>query len=59
MDIVVTIMAGGVGTRFWPVSTKTRPKQFLRLVGERTLASGELRASRCSRTERADPRAHE
>lgn len=37
MGIVVTIMAGGVGTRFWPVSTKTRPKQFLRLVGERTL----------------------
>lgn len=37
MDTVVTIMAGGVGTRFWPVSTKMHPKQFLRLVGERTL----------------------
>lgn len=37
MDTVVTIMAGGAGTRFWPVSTGARPKQFLRLVGERTL----------------------
>lgn len=25
-------MAGGSGERFWPVSTKTRPKQFLRLT---------------------------
>lgn len=26
------IMAGGSGTRFWPVSTPERPKQFLRLA---------------------------
>lgn len=25
------IMAGGVGSRFWPVSRESRPKQFLRL----------------------------
>lgn len=25
------IMAGGAGTRFWPMSRKSRPKQFLRL----------------------------
>ena len=25
-------MAGGSGERFWPVSTKTRPKQFLKLA---------------------------
>lgn len=36
-DVVVVIMAGGAGTRFWPLSTKQRPKQFLRLFGERTL----------------------
>lgn len=30
-------MAGGAGTRFWPASTSERPKQFLRLFGERTL----------------------
>lgn len=28
---VAVIMAGGSGERFWPVSTKDRPKQFLRL----------------------------
>ncbi len=31
------IMAGGGGTRFWPRSRLKRPKQFLRLTGERTL----------------------
>jgi len=30
-------MAGGQGKRFWPASTETIPKQFLRLFGERTL----------------------
>ena len=30
-------MAGGSGTRFWPKSTKKRPKQFLNLFGERTM----------------------
>ncbi len=33
----VTILAGGVGTRFWPVSTPERPKQLLALGGERPL----------------------
>lgn len=33
----VVIMAGGSGTRFWPESRRARPKQFLRLTGERTL----------------------
>ena len=28
------IMAGGAGTRFWPVSRKTRPKQFLNITGK-------------------------
>ena len=28
MDKVVLIMAGGSGTRFWPLSTNERPKQF-------------------------------
>jgi len=31
------IMAGGVGTRLWPLSRRDRPKQALRLVGERTM----------------------
>ena len=31
------ILAGGVGSRFWPVSTPARPKQLLPLASERPL----------------------
>ncbi len=31
------IMAGGGGTRFWPLSRKSRPKQFLNLSGKDTM----------------------
>ena len=31
------IMAGGRGERLWPLSTDDRPKQFLKLVAERTM----------------------
>ena len=31
------IMAGGKGTRFWPLSTEDRPKQLLSLVGDTSL----------------------
>jgi len=33
----ITILAGGSGTRFWPLSTPTRPKQLLPLAGEHPL----------------------
>ena len=36
-DLFAVIMAGGSGTRFWPVSRAKRPKQFLSLVTNRTL----------------------
>ncbi len=29
----IAIMAGGIGSRFWPSSTKDRPKQFLDILG--------------------------
>ncbi|MCD4829498.1 MAG: mannose-1-phosphate guanylyltransferase [Candidatus Cloacimonetes bacterium] len=31
------IMAGGVGTRFWPLSRPDRPKQFLSILSERSM----------------------
>ena len=31
------ILAGGSGERFWPLSRRSRPKQLLRLVSEKTL----------------------
>lgn len=36
-NTVAVIMAGGAGTRFWPLSTEAFPKQFLTLFGERSL----------------------
>lgn len=33
------IMAGGGGTRFWPLSTKAEPKQFLNLSGKDILVN--------------------
>jgi len=32
-----SILAGGSGTRLWPLSTTSSPKQFLRLPGPRTM----------------------
>ena len=37
MSLHAVILAGGSGTRFWPLSRAARPKQFLALVTERTL----------------------
>ncbi|HEU4950916.1 MAG TPA: mannose-1-phosphate guanylyltransferase [Holophagaceae bacterium] len=34
---IAVVMAGGRGTRFWPRSRTSRPKQFLSIVGEGTL----------------------
>ena len=31
------VLAGGIGSRFWPLSTPERPKQLLNLIGERPL----------------------
>jgi len=33
----ILILAGGSGTRFWPLSRRKRPKQLLAVEGERTL----------------------
>ena len=46
--VVALLLSGGGGTRLWPVSTGTRPKQFLKLFGERSLFQrtvGRLRAA--------------
>jgi mannose-1-phosphate guanylyltransferase len=36
------IMAGGGGTRLWPVSRKDRPKHLLPILGEETLLQGTM-----------------
>lgn len=35
--IYSVIMAGGAGTRFWPLSRSEKPKQFLKLFSDKTL----------------------
>src|SRR5205085_7374076 len=37
MHLFPVIMCGGSGTRLWPSSTDNRPKQFLSLVGSRSI----------------------
>ena len=37
MDLCVVIMAGGIGTRFWPFSRRKKPKQFLPIISEKTM----------------------
>jgi mannose-1-phosphate guanylyltransferase len=34
----LVIVAGGAGTRLWPVSTETNPKQFSTLIGDKSSA---------------------
>ncbi|WP_272481699.1 sugar phosphate nucleotidyltransferase [Rhodothermus marinus] len=35
--LYAVIMAGGIGSRFWPKSRIDHPKQFLKVFGEATL----------------------
>jgi mannose-1-phosphate guanylyltransferase len=37
MKLFAVIMAGGVGSRFWPRSKEKAPKQLLRIFGENTM----------------------
>jgi len=37
MSTKALILSGGSGTRFWPKSTKDKPKQFLRIISDRTM----------------------
>ena len=32
-DVRAVVLAGGRGTRFWPLGREARPKQFLRITG--------------------------
>jgi len=43
MKIFPVIMAGGSGTRFWPLSRRARPKQFLALAGDQPLLAATVR----------------
>ncbi|NLS13525.1 mannose-1-phosphate guanylyltransferase/mannose-6-phosphate isomerase [Vibrio sp. SM6] len=51
--LVPVIMAGGSGTRLWPLSRSLYPKQFLPLAGKNTLLQSTLQ--RLSRLNIAEP----
>jgi mannose-1-phosphate guanylyltransferase len=40
--IIPVIMAGGKGTRLWPLSRSSAPKQFIQFAGDRTLFQATL-----------------
>jgi mannose-1-phosphate guanylyltransferase len=42
----VVVLAGGIGSRFWPVSTPERPKQVLPLAGDRPLIADTIDRAR-------------
>ena len=43
MAITPVLLAGGSGTRLWPVSRKSFPKQFTPLIGEESLFQASAR----------------
>ncbi|MDU1062041.1 MAG: mannose-1-phosphate guanylyltransferase/mannose-6-phosphate isomerase [Leclercia adecarboxylata] len=53
MKIIPVVMAGGSGSRLWPLSRLTYPKQFLTLEGEQTMLQQTI--SRLSKLEVESP----
>lgn len=45
-DVRAVIMAGGRGTRFWPLGRANSPKQFLRIAGRATMVEETVRRIR-------------
>jgi hypothetical protein len=43
ITLTPVLLAGGSGTRLWPLSRKSYPKQFVPLVGEETLFQASAR----------------
>ncbi len=43
MKVYPVVMAGGSGTRFWPLSRRLKPKQFLALAGDTPLLAATVR----------------
>jgi len=42
LDMRIIILAGGSGTRFWPISRTKKPKQFLKILTEKSLIEETL-----------------
>ena len=53
MKITPVILAGGAGTRLWPISREEQPKQFLPLIGSNSLFQETLLRFRNTRLYRS------
>ena len=42
-NILPVLLAGGLGTRLWPLSNRTTPKQFIRLLDNESLFEKTLK----------------
>ena len=51
-DVFIFILAGGKGTRFWPLSRKNRPKQFLKIFNNKSML--QLTYKRCATLVRSE-----
>ena len=40
--LYAAILAGGIGSRFWPLSRETTPKQLLKVVGDESLLKSTI-----------------
>ncbi|MDC1296938.1 mannose-1-phosphate guanylyltransferase/mannose-6-phosphate isomerase [Octadecabacter sp.] len=49
------LLAGGSGTRLWPLSRKSYPKQFAKLIGDRTLFQSSAQRLTSSQTVKFAP----
>jgi mannose-1-phosphate guanylyltransferase len=54
--ILPVIMAGGTGSRLWPLSRENYPKQFLNLNGESSMLQQTI--ARLQGLEHSPPHAH-
>ena len=46
------VMAGGSGTRFWPMSRQAKPKQLLKIIGDQNMLQITVdRLNKCKKTE--------
>ncbi|MCD6594184.1 mannose-1-phosphate guanylyltransferase [bacterium] len=46
MEKFVVVLAGGKGERFWPASRVNRPKQFLKLMSDKTMLRATIERTR-------------
>ena len=60
MNIIPVVLCGGSGTRLWPLSRKSFPKQFVPLIDNKSLLQLTLErlAPLCTGTTQADSSHH-